>query len=181
MKLSFFTLALLGFVQQAQAVNLDSGSELTYRHDAEFDMESLGQTDVDGASDTTVHGEGESEGRTQAEADCYQNINGVLVRLNTPECIEVPKVTFEQQMLLALQELTGKSQDLYEALRLQFAKNAKLSAAKTMTVSGSLSFKPKIDDTPIAPIVPAAPPKDCPCNHGLVITGTPTCNTCSTK
>ena len=76
-------------------------------------------------------------------------------------------------MLLALQELTGKSQDLYEALRLQFAKNAKLAAAKTMTVSGQLSFKPKIDDTPIVPIVPAAPPKPCPCDSGIVISGTP--------
>lgn len=55
-------------------------------------------------------------------------------------------------MLAALSELSGKSMDLYEALKLQFAKNQKLAAGKRMDVSGSFIIKPKIDSTPAAAI-----------------------------
>ena len=55
-------------------------------------------------------------------------------------------------MLAALSELSGKSMDLYEALKLQFAKNQKLAAGKRMDVSGSFIIKPKIDGTPAAAV-----------------------------
>ena len=51
-------------------------------------------------------------------------------------------------MLLALQDLSGKSMDLYDALKLQFAKNAKLSAGTPMAISGQVIVKPKIDTDP---------------------------------
>ena len=63
-------------------------------------------------------------------------------------------------MLLALQELSGKSMDLYDALKLQFAKNQKLAAGKRMNISGSVVIKPKIDGEPVdysAAIVPLPP------------------------
>ena len=73
-------------------------------------------------------------------------------------------------MLYALNELTKKSQDLYKVLQLQFQKNAKLAAAKTMEVTGSLAFKPKIDDTDVPCPQPEAPPKPpCNCDHGLTL------------
>ena len=58
-------------------------------------------------------------------------------------------------MLLALQELSGKSMSLYDALRMQFTKNAALGAAKTMSVSGNIQIKPRVGDAPAAPV--AAP------------------------
>ena len=81
-------------------------------------------------------------------------VGGVTIRLQTPECTkEAPaaEISFEQQMLVALQELSGKSFSLHDALKSQFAKNAALGAAKTMSISGSIQVKPKVD-APAAPV-----------------------------
>ena len=48
-------------------------------------------------------------------------------------------------MLLALQELSGKSMTLYEALKAQFAKSTALQNSKTMVISGGLKFTPAGD------------------------------------
>lgn len=47
-------------------------------------------------------------------------------------------------MLGALQELSGKSKDLYEALKLQFSKNQKLASGKRMAVNGEVIIRPKL-------------------------------------
>ena len=94
----------------------------------------------------------ESNSLTHVDANCEETVNGVTLKLQTPECTqktaEEPKVNFENQMLLALQDLSGKSMDLYDALKLQFAKNAKLSEGTPMAISGQVVVKPKIDTDP---------------------------------
>ena len=94
-----------------------------------------------------------------SQADCEQVVGGVTVRLNTPECAGEAPVPFENQMLTALQELSGKSMDLYEALKVQFAKNARLAAGKTMKVDGLVTIKPKVDEEPPIVIPPTCPPE----------------------
>ena len=135
MKTTFFTAALLGLTA-VNAVTLESNfadfDDYPY-----YDFAQL-----------------EGEGNTLADADCEETVGGVTIRLSTPECQKEdpkPEVSFEQQMLAALSELSGKSMDLYEALKLQFAKNQKLAAGKRMDVSGSFIIKPKIDGTTPAP------------------------------
>lgn len=61
-------------------------------------------------------------------------------------------------MLLALEELGGKSMDLYKALKLQFTKNQKLAAGKRMKVTGDVIIKPKLEGEP------AGQPQGCSCS-----------------
>ena len=58
-----------------------------------------------------------------ADADCEEVVNGVTVRMSTPECQTEPEVPFENQMLSALNELGTKSMDLYNALKIAFERN----------------------------------------------------------
>jgi hypothetical protein len=152
MKVSFYAAALIGLVglnQNAQAVNLP------VQH---FDVSMEEYEQAFSQIESLLAGEG--EGKTMADADCEETVGGVTLRLSTPECEQKPEVSFEQQMLLALQELSGKSMDLYDALKLQFAKNQKLAAGKRMNISGSVVIKPKIDGEPVdysAAIVPLPP------------------------
>ena len=44
--------------------------------------------------------------------------------------------------------MSSKSIDLYDALKLQFAKNAKLAQGTPMAISGQVVVKPKIDSDP---------------------------------
>ena len=46
----------------------------------------------------------------------------------------------------AVGQLGKMAQDLNEALKAQFAKNASLAASKTMKISGNLSISPMIDE-----------------------------------
>ena len=119
MKTSFFTAIILGVIslQQAQAVTLEAIEDYDY---AEYDFAEL---------DTETEGEGKGEVAAAADADCEETVGGVTIRLSTPECSVEPtkaEVPFDQQMLLALQELSGKSMTLYEALKAQFARSAQL-------------------------------------------------------
>ena len=61
-------------------------------------------------------------------------------------------------MLLALQELSGKSMTLYEALKAQFARSNALQNSKTMTMSGNLKFTPA-GDGPLPEPVKSVPVK----------------------
>ena len=62
-------------------------------------------------------------------------------------------------MLLALQELNGKSMTLHDALKAQFAKSGKLQNSKTMSVTGNIKFEPAGD----CPLPVAQPEPDCGC------------------
>ena len=129
MKLSFFAAALLGL--SANAVFLQNTDD--------FDFSQL---------ETEAHGKGEGQGKGEAEAltdaDCEQVVNGTVVRLNIPEC--QPKPNPDQLIMQAVGELGGKATELNEALKLAFARNARLAATRTMAVSGSISLTPKIEE-----------------------------------
>ena len=116
MKVSFFA-ALFGIVSlshSVQAVTLDSESQV---YDIDISDYEQAFTQIEGLL------EGEGEGKTATDAECEETVGGITLRLATPECEKKPEISFEQQMLLALEELSGKSMDLYNALKLQFAKN----------------------------------------------------------
>ena len=137
MKLSFFAAALIGLtaVQTTQAVTLEG-------HDFDFADYELAEIDGEGKGDSTADVE------AKADADCEETVGGITLRLSTPECQkqeEKPEVPFDQQMLLALQELSGKSMTLYEALKAQFARSTQLKNSKTMVMSGNLKFTPAGD------------------------------------
>ena len=53
----------------------------------------------------------------------------------------------------AVGELGGKASELNEALKLAFARNARLAATRTMAVSGTISLTPKIEEPKPAPKV----------------------------
>ena len=69
MKLSFFAAALLGVVgfQNVQAARLESNN-------------------IDFSDFEFAEIEAEGEGNTLADADCEETVNGVTLRLSTPEC-----------------------------------------------------------------------------------------------
>ena len=69
-------------------------------------------------------------------------------------------------MLLALQELSGKSMTLYDALKAQFAKSSALQNSKSMEVCGKICFDP-IGDGP-APM-PEEPEPCCPQPKNVVL------------
>merc|ERR1712157_604230 len=84
---------------------------------------------------------------SDAEADaCEEEVNGIKVRLNTPECKDEKKVPFEGAVMGALNELGSKSNDLASALKVQFEKNRALKAGQIMNVSGQLTVRPKSED-----------------------------------
>ena len=89
------------------------------------------------------------EGYSHADADadaCEEIVNGMKIRLNTPECKEEKKVPFESAVMGALGELGNKSNDLAAALKTQFEKNRQLKAGQIMNVSGQLIVRPKSED-----------------------------------
>ena len=139
MKVSFYATALLGMMglQFAQAVSLQS-------HEFDFADYELAELDTKGS------GEVDLEADALADADCEENVGGVTIRLSTPECTaeeakEEKKgddVSVENQMLKSLGDLSGKSMDLQEALKLQFAKTNKLMSTTNVTVSGKIELKP---------------------------------------
>ena len=139
MKVSFYATALLGMMglQFAQAVSLQS-------HEFDFADYELAELDTKGS------GEVDLEADALVDADCEENVGGVTIRLSTPECTaEEAKaekkgddVSVENQMLKSLGDLSGKSMDLQEALKLQFAKTNKLMSTTNVTVSGKIELKP---------------------------------------
>ena len=137
MKTFFYATALLGFIglnsPGVQAVSLNTD-------DTAFDIEDYYESfsQIQNLLDT------EGEGNTEGDATGDETAGGVTLRLQDNKCCEKPCVPFEDQMLSALQELSGKSKDLYEALKLQFAKNQKLAAGKRMAVNGEVIIRPKL-------------------------------------
>ena len=134
MRVSFFAAALLGLT--AGAVLIENNDEFEYSQ-----IENMGEG----------QGKGESEAAALTDADCEQIVNGTVVRLNIPEC--QPKPNPDQLIMQAVGELGGKATELNEALKLAFARNARLAATRTMAVSGSISLTPKIEEPKPAPKV----------------------------
>lgn len=134
MRVSFFAAALLGLT--AGAVLIENNDEFEYSQ-----IENMGEG----------QGKGESEAAALTDAECEQIVNGTVVRLNIPEC--QPKPNPDQLIMQAVGELGGKATELNEALKLAFARNARLAATRTMAVSGSISLTPKIEEPKPAPKV----------------------------
>lgn len=158
MKLSFYATALLGVMglHEAQSILLES-------HDIDFadyelaELHSLGSGEVDAAAD----------------ADCMETVNGVTLRLTTPECSlekpaveeKKPEASVENQMLKALGDLSGKSTELQDALKLQFAKTKSLMSTTNVTVSGSIKLTPAGP----APESPAPKAAAAPCSADAAV------------
>ena len=103
MKLSFFTAALIAAMglHATQAVDLQAMSK-------NIDFSDYELAEIGGDS------EGDGEIKTDAAAD--EAVNGVSVRLSTPDCkAEEPK-KFETEMLGSLQRLGSKGMELHKAL-----------------------------------------------------------------
>lgn len=122
MKVSFFTAALLGLTsyQQVAAVQLQG-------HDIDFADYELAE--IGGSGDAEPHAASEVQALTDAE--CEQTVNGVVLRLDTPECNQVapaPSPTPSELALKAVAELGSKASQLENALALLIARNKSLAA-----------------------------------------------------
>ena len=109
----FAAAAVLGLVglQTTEAITIEG-------HD--FDFADYELAEIQG------EGEGKGAGELNLDADAESDESVVLRLSGEGGCgCEKPKpaLPFDQQMLLALQELSGKSMTLYEALKSQFAKS----------------------------------------------------------
>jgi hypothetical protein len=157
MKISHFAAIVLGVatIQQANAVSLEG-------HDFDFADYELAEIDGEGKGDAAA----ENTSTTLTDADSEESVGGITLRLPTADCEKPkPEIPFDQQMLLALQELSGKSMTLYEALKTQFSQSAKLQNSKTMSVTGKISFEPAGDGPlPEAPKPCPEPASACPKN-----------------
>ena len=133
MKLSFFAAALIAALglQQAQAVDLQ-----TYSNIPDFNLAQI---------------DGEGEGDTKAEAEGEEAVNGVTVRLGTPSCKADKPEPFEGQMLGSLQKLGARGMELHNALKIAFERHQKLLNTKTVKISGGLDLTKMIDNPPEEP------------------------------
>ena len=134
MKLSFFVAAMLGVIglQSTQAINLESNA-IDF---SDYELAEIG-------------GEGDGEAAPQAEGG--EAVNGVTVRLGTPDCKADKPVPFENQMLSSLNKLGSKSMELHNALKIAFERNQKMLNTKTVKLSGGLDLTKIIDNPPEEP------------------------------
>lgn len=92
MRVSFFAAAMLAIVgfQSVEAVALEG-------HDFDFADYELAEIDVDGDSKADVDVDAEADAdsdavskilaKAAADAECEETVNGVTLRLSTPECV----------------------------------------------------------------------------------------------
>jgi len=139
MKLSFFVAAMLGVIglQSTQALTLESNA---------IDFSDYELAEIGGA------GEGGGDAETKAEGG--EAVNGVSVRLGTPDCKAEEPVPFENQMLSSLNKLGSKSMELHNALKIAFERNQKMLNTKTVKLSGGLDLTKIIDNPPEEPKKP---------------------------
>ena len=106
MKLSFFVAAMLGVIglQSTQAINLESNA-IDF---SDYELAEIG---------------GEGDGEAAPEAEGGEAVNGVTVRLGTPDCKADKPVPFENQMLSSLNKLGSKSMELHNALKIAFERS----------------------------------------------------------
>ena len=72
-----------------------------------------------------------------------------VVKVNVPECQAKPDP--DALIMEAVNELGNKSKDMAQALKLAFARSARLAATRTMEVKGCISLTPKINEPTPAP------------------------------
>ena len=149
MKTIFFSAIAILAMHQAEAVSLQS-------HDFDF-----GDYDYELAQ---IDGEGKGDAVTESMGEGDESASGVNLKIagagaGDSACCPKPKLPFDQQMLLALQELSGKSMTLYDALKAQFAKSSALQNSKSMEVCGKICFDP-VGDGPLPK--PEEPEPCCP-------------------
>ena len=72
-----------------------------------------------------------------------------VVKVNIPECQAKPDP--DALIMEAVNELGNKSKDMAQALKLAFARSARLAATRTMEVKGCISLTPKINEPTPAP------------------------------
>jgi len=162
MKVMLFTAALM-CAASVNAIQLES-QDIDTMTDFEF-AELFGESEGKGFAEADLDIDAEAD----AEA-CEENVNGVTIRLQTPECkaAEPPaEIAFSDQMLKALQEQSSKSMELHNALRASFAANNKLLEGKLMDVTGTILIKPKINDGVSVPVV--SPAQALPKENGATI------------
>ena len=138
MKLSFFVAAMLGVIglQSTQAISLEAASNAIDFSDYEL---------------AEIGGAGEGDGEAAPEAEGGEAVNGVTVRLGTPNCQADKPVPFENQMLSSLNKLGSKSMELHNALKIAFERNQKMLNTKTVKLSGGLDLTKIIDNPPEEP------------------------------
>ena len=124
MKFHFYAAALLAL--GASAVTLENTAEVEA-----FDVEN--DIDLDYAQ-TDLEGQGKGEN---------------VVKVNIPECQGKPDP--DALIMEAVNELGTKSADMAKALKLAFARSARLAATRTMEVKGCISLTPKITEPTPAP------------------------------
>ena len=75
--------------------------------------------------------------------------NKNVVKVNIPECQGKPDP--DALIMEAVNEMGSKSADMAKALKLAFARSARLAATRTMDVKGCISLTPKITEPTPAP------------------------------
>ena len=135
MKLSFFAAALIAALglQQAQAIDLQTMSNI--------DIPDYNLAQIDG----------EGDGEMKPCAGGCDAVNGVTVRLGTPDCKADKPEPFEGQMLGSLQKLGARGMELHNALKIAFERHQQLLNTKTVKLSGGLDLTKIIDNPPEEP------------------------------
>ena len=135
MKLSFFAATLIAALglQQAQAI----------------DLQTMSNIDIPDYNLAQIEGEGDGESKAAAEGG--EAVNGVTVRLGTPDCKADKPEPFEGQMLGSLQKLGARGMELHNALKIAFERHQQLLNTKTVKLSGGLDLTKIIDNPPEEP------------------------------
>merc|ERR1712051_88342 len=123
-------------LQSSQAINLEATSNAVDFSDYEL---------------AEIGGSGEGDGEADTKAEGGEAVNGVTVRLGTPDCKADVPVPFENQMLSSLNRLGSKSMELHNALKIAFERNQKMLNTKTVKLSGGLDLTKIIDNPPEEP------------------------------
>ena len=79
-----------------------------------------------------------TDATTITDAQCEELQNGIVVRLNTPECQLVKKPSSEAMLIGAVDQIGKQARDIQEALAVEFSKPAEMVVTKPseLTVNG---------------------------------------------
>lgn len=141
MRVQFYAAVLLGLAA-TNAVVLQNEDEFDNDVVSEYD---LSQLDIESASKNK--GETDADAAGEGEADA-----GNVIKVNIPECQQKPDP--DALIMEAVNDLNAKSSEMAKALRLAFARSARLAATRTMEVKGCISLTPKITE-PLPPPTPS--------------------------
>ena len=145
MRVQFYAAVLLGLAT-ANAVVLQNEDDFDNEVASEYEFSQLdleSSIKNKGETDTAAEGEGEAG----ADADASN-----VIKVNIPECQQKPDP--DALIMEAVNDLNAKSSEMAKALRLAFARSARLAATRTMEVKGCISLTPKITE-PLPPPTPS--------------------------